>query len=47
MPATAFWTSFPGFDERPLLGLAIDLGSTTIAAHLCDLRERRCWRPRA
>ena len=30
---------FPGFDERPLLGLAIDLGSTTIAAHLCDLRD--------
>ncbi len=29
----------PGFDEGPLLGLAIDLGSTTIAAHLCDLRD--------
>jgi uncharacterized 2Fe-2S/4Fe-4S cluster protein (DUF4445 family) len=32
---------FPGFDERPLLGLAVDLGSTTIAAHLCDLRDGR------
>ncbi|SNS45747.1 ASKHA domain-containing protein [Tropicimonas sediminicola] len=29
----------PGFDERPLLGLAIDLGSTTIAGHLCNLRS--------
>ena len=28
---------FPGFHEAPLYGLAIDLGSTTIAAHLCDL----------
>mgnify|MGYP003645558618 FL=1 len=28
---------FPGLRETPLLGLAIDLGSTTIAAHLCDL----------
>ena len=27
---------FPGFHEGPLLGLAVDLGSTTIAAHLCD-----------
>ncbi|WP_068116990.1 ASKHA domain-containing protein [Tropicimonas marinistellae] len=27
----------PGFVEAPLLGLAIDLGSTTIAGHLCDL----------
>lgn len=32
---------FPGFDESPLLGLAVDLGSTTIAAHLCDLRNGR------
>ncbi|MDF1873070.1 ASKHA domain-containing protein [Vannielia sp.] len=30
----ALW---PGFFEGPLHGLAIDLGSTTIAAHLCDL----------
>jgi uncharacterized 2Fe-2S/4Fe-4S cluster protein (DUF4445 family) len=28
---------FPGLREAPLLGLAVDLGSTTIAAHLCDL----------
>lgn len=28
---------WPGFFEGPLYGLAIDLGSTTIAAHLCDL----------
>jgi uncharacterized 2Fe-2S/4Fe-4S cluster protein (DUF4445 family) len=28
----------PGFHEGGLYGLAIDLGSTTIAAHLCDLR---------
>lgn len=29
---------WPGFLEGGLFGLAIDLGSTTIAAHLCDLR---------
>ncbi|PQO23565.1 drug:proton antiporter [Rhodobacteraceae bacterium WD3A24] len=29
---------WPGFHESPLYGLAIDIGSTTIAAHLCDLR---------
>ncbi len=28
---------WPGFHEDGLFGLAIDLGSTTIAAHLCDL----------
>ncbi len=28
---------WPGFHDAPLFGLAIDLGSTTIAAHLCDL----------
>ncbi|TCO70370.1 ASKHA domain-containing protein [Rhodovulum euryhalinum] len=28
---------WPGFFEGPLFGLAIDLGSTTIAAHLTDL----------
>jgi uncharacterized 2Fe-2S/4Fe-4S cluster protein (DUF4445 family) len=32
---------FPGFHESPLLGLAVDLGSTTIAAHLCDLSDGR------
>ncbi|MEM9392362.1 MAG: ASKHA domain-containing protein [Pseudomonadota bacterium] len=31
---TGYW---PGFFERPLYGLAVDLGSTTIAGHLCDL----------
>ncbi|MCV6596131.1 MAG: ASKHA domain-containing protein [Mangrovicoccus sp.] len=30
---------WPGFYDGPLCGLAIDLGSTTIAAHLCDLRD--------
>jgi uncharacterized 2Fe-2S/4Fe-4S cluster protein (DUF4445 family) len=30
---------FPGFDEGGAYGLAVDLGSTTIAAHLCDLRD--------
>ena len=31
---------FPGFQER-LYGVAIDVGSTTIAAHLCDLTSGR------
>jgi uncharacterized 2Fe-2S/4Fe-4S cluster protein (DUF4445 family) len=30
---------YPGFHECGLLGLAIDLGSTTIAAHLCNLED--------
>jgi uncharacterized 2Fe-2S/4Fe-4S cluster protein (DUF4445 family) len=30
---------WPGFHEGGLYGLAIDLGSTTIAAHLCDLKD--------
>ncbi len=30
---------WPGFYDGRLYGLAIDLGSTTIAAHLCDLRN--------
>ncbi|MGL6210946.1 MAG: ASKHA domain-containing protein [Paracoccaceae bacterium] len=30
---------WPGFYEGHLYGLAIDLGSTTIAAHLCDLSD--------
>ena len=30
---------WPGYSEERLYGLAIDLGSTTIAAHLCDLRN--------
>lgn len=29
----------PGYWEGPLCGLAMDLGSTTIAMHLCDLRS--------
>ena len=32
---------WPGLYEGALCGLAIDLGSTTIAAHLCDLRDGR------
>ncbi|MDJ0640925.1 MAG: ASKHA domain-containing protein [Paracoccaceae bacterium] len=30
---------WPGYFEGRLFGLAVDLGSTTIAAHLCDLRN--------
>ncbi|MDX8353459.1 ASKHA domain-containing protein [Cognatiyoonia sp. IB215182] len=30
---------WPGFYDGTIYGLAIDLGSTTIAAHLCDLRS--------
>ena len=29
---------WPGFYEGTIYGLAVDLGSTTIAAHLCDLK---------
>jgi uncharacterized 2Fe-2S/4Fe-4S cluster protein (DUF4445 family) len=29
---------WPGFYEGTIYGLAVDLGSTTIAAHLCDLQ---------
>ncbi|MFW5654360.1 MAG: ASKHA domain-containing protein [Roseicyclus sp.] len=32
---------WPGLHEGGLHGLAIDLGSTTIAAHLCDLTDGR------
>ncbi len=32
---------WPGYHEAALLGLAVDLGSTTIAAHLCDLEDGR------
>ena len=32
---------FPGYHEADLYGLAIDLGSTTIAAHLCSLTDGR------
>jgi uncharacterized 2Fe-2S/4Fe-4S cluster protein (DUF4445 family) len=30
---------WPGYYEGSLYGLAVDLGSTTIAAHLCDLQS--------
>ncbi|MGB0661184.1 MAG: ASKHA domain-containing protein [Mangrovicoccus sp.] len=30
---------WPGIPEGSIYGLAVDLGSTTIAAHLCDLRS--------
>jgi uncharacterized 2Fe-2S/4Fe-4S cluster protein (DUF4445 family) len=30
---------WPGYFEDGIYGLAVDLGSTTIAAHLCDLRD--------
>lgn len=33
---TRVWS---GFHEEPVFGLAIDLGSTTIAVHLCNLRD--------
>ncbi len=39
--ATRVLDIFPGFHEGPLFGLAVDLGSTTIAAHLCDLSDGR------
>ncbi len=29
---------WPGFHEDPIFGLAVDLGSTTIAGHLCNLQ---------
>jgi uncharacterized 2Fe-2S/4Fe-4S cluster protein (DUF4445 family) len=32
---------WPGFHDSAIHGLAIDLGSTTIAAHLCDLADGR------
>ncbi|MDU8945034.1 ASKHA domain-containing protein [Ovoidimarina sediminis] len=38
-PATRILDIWPGFWEGRLYGLAIDLGSTTIAAHLTDLRN--------
>ncbi|WP_375552578.1 ASKHA domain-containing protein [Rhodophyticola porphyridii] len=37
MEQTRILDVWPGFHEGGLYGLAIDLGSTTIAAHLCDL----------
>lgn len=29
---------WPGFHDAPIYGLAVDLGSTTIAAHLCNMQ---------
>ncbi len=37
----ASWTSGRASTRARFYGLAIDLGSTTIAAHLCDLRDGR------
>ena len=39
--ATRILDLWPGYFDGGLYGLAIDLGSTTIAAHLCDLRDGR------
>ncbi len=36
-PTNKILQVWPGYFEGPLYGLAIDLGSTTIAAHLCDI----------
>ena len=35
---------WPGLHEQ-LYGLAVDIGSTTIAAHLCDLSAAKWSRP--
>ncbi len=32
---------WPGFHDGGIYGLAVDLGSTTIAAHVCDLKDGR------
>ena len=37
VPSGQILEIWPGYFEGPLYGLAVDLGSTTIAAHLCDL----------
>ena len=33
--------AWPGYRDGPLMGLAIDVGSTTVAAHLCALDDGR------
>jgi uncharacterized 2Fe-2S/4Fe-4S cluster protein (DUF4445 family) len=38
---------WPGLHEGGLYGLAIDLGSTTIAAHLTTWPTATCWPPPA
>ena len=30
---------WPGYFDGPIYGIALDLGSTTLAAHLCDLKS--------
>ncbi len=37
VPSRQVLEIWPGYFEGPLYGLAVDLGSTTIAAHLCEL----------
>lgn len=37
--AASIMQVWPGFYEGSVYGLAVDLGSTTIAAHLCDLQS--------
>ncbi|MCF6271713.1 MAG: ASKHA domain-containing protein [Rhodobacteraceae bacterium] len=37
VPSGQILQIWPGYHDSPLYGLAVDLGSTTIAAHLCDL----------
>lgn len=37
VPSGQILNIWPGYFEGPLYGLAVDLGSTTIAAHLCAL----------
>ncbi|SFA86963.1 Uncharacterized 2Fe-2 and 4Fe-4S clusters-containing protein, contains DUF4445 domain [Poseidonocella pacifica] len=37
-PAPRIMHLWPGFYDGTIYGIAVDLGSTTIAAHLCDLR---------
>ncbi len=35
----------PGWDEK-FFGLALDVGTTTVALYLCDLKQRGCYRKR-
>ena len=34
---------WPGLKEQ-VAGVAIDVGSTTMSAHLCDMVRAMCWR---
>lgn len=38
-PAAEITRVWPGYYDGSIYGLAVDLGSTTIAAHLCDLKS--------